>query len=214
MQARAGAPSTPPRGLEKEYSARITRSIKIEKQCTAKNNSMLQYFRELIGRYGHPRYNASQHMADWKQITARIRRARSGKDPLAQLAILYEKTSDAMVAFELARVFENSGQNSDAAKWYSTAAQHFRRAEWKTKAREAAVRLGGGPSGETTADSSAQPGVDFQLTPPPTIAEEKELPFETNPEALESVVAVSSEIQEASEKSASPASVPASRRGE
>src|SRR5215471_1412139 len=62
MQARAGAPSTPPRGLEKEYSARITRSIKIEKQCTAKNNSMLQYFRELIGRYGHPRYNASQHM--------------------------------------------------------------------------------------------------------------------------------------------------------
>ena len=173
---------------------------------------MLQYFRELIGRYGHPRYNASQHMADWKQITARIRRARSGKDPLAQLAILYEKTSDAMVAFELARVFENSGQNSDAAKWYSTAAQHFRRAEWKTKAREAAVRLGGGPSGETTADSSAQPGVDFQLTPPPTIAEEKELPFETNPEALESVVAVSSEIQEASEKSASPASEAGKKR--
>jgi len=164
---------------------------------------MLQCLRELIGRHGHPRYNANQHMADWKQITARIRRARSGKDPLAQLAILYEKTSDAMVAFELAKVFENSGQNSDAAKWYSTAAQRFRRAEWKTKAHEAAVRLGGAPSGETTADSSAEPDVDFQLTPPPAIAEEKELPFETNPEALESVVAVSSEIQEATEKSAS-----------
>src|SRR5215470_3217879 len=27
IHARAGAPSTPPRGLEKEYSARITRSI-------------------------------------------------------------------------------------------------------------------------------------------------------------------------------------------
>jgi len=26
-------------------------------------------------------YNASQHMADWKQITARIRRARTSKDP-------------------------------------------------------------------------------------------------------------------------------------
>src|SRR5215831_19449703 len=95
-------------------------------------------------------------MADWKQITARIRRARSGKDPLGQLASLYEKTSDAMVAFELAKVFENSGQNSDAAKWYSTAAERFRRAEWKTKAQEAAVRLGGTP-GESAAEAAAQP---------------------------------------------------------
>ncbi len=38
-------------------------------------------------------------MADWKQITARIRRARTGKDPAAQLSALYEKTQDAMVAF-------------------------------------------------------------------------------------------------------------------
>src|SRR5437660_1011843 len=89
-------------------------------------------------------------MADWKQITARIRRARSGKDPLGQLANLYEKTSDAMVAFELAKLFENSGQNSDAAKWYSTAAARFRRAEWKSKAEEAAVRLGASPREATT----------------------------------------------------------------
>ena len=80
-------------------------------------------------------------MPDWKQITARIRRARTGKDPLGQLANLYQKTSDAMVAFELAKLFETSGQNSDAAKWYSTAAAKFRRAEWKIKAQEAAVRL-------------------------------------------------------------------------
>src|SRR5215467_4285554 len=165
---------------------------------------MLQCLRELIGRHGHPRYNANQHMADWKQITARIRRARSGKDPLAQLAILYEKTSDAMVAFELAKAFESSGQNSDAAKWYSKAAERFRRTEWKTKAREAAERLGGAPPGETAADDSAEPSGDFRLTPPPGTPEEKELPFETNPVALESVVAVSSEIQEATEKSASP----------
>ena len=87
-------------------------------------------------------YNASQHMADWKQITARIRRARTSKDPAGQLSNLYEKTRDAMVAFELAKYFETSGQNADAAKWYSAAADRFRRADWKTKAQEAAVRLG------------------------------------------------------------------------
>src|SRR5437764_13182257 len=84
-------------------------------------------------------------MTDWKQITARIRRARTGKDPAGQLSNLYQKTRDAMVAFELARHFETSGQNGEAAKWYSTAAERFRRADWKTKAREAAERLGGAP---------------------------------------------------------------------
>jgi len=53
-------------------------------------------------------YNASQHMADWKQITARIRRARTSKDPAGQLSNLYEKTRDGMVAFELAKYFETS----------------------------------------------------------------------------------------------------------
>src|SRR5258708_6498569 len=81
-------------------------------------------------------------MADWKQITARIRRARTGKDPVGQLTNLYEKTRDAMVAFELARYFEPAGHKPDAAKWYLAAADRFRRADWKTKAQEAAVRLG------------------------------------------------------------------------
>jgi hypothetical protein len=146
----------------------------------------------------------SSNMADWKQITARIRRARSGKDPLGLLTNLYEKTSDAMVAFELAKLFENSGQNSEAAKWYSTAATRFRRAEWKTKAQEAAVRLGGAVEG-TPSESLAHPEAEFQLTPPSTTPEEKGLPFEQNPEALESAVAVSSEIQEATEHARSPA---------
>src|SRR5262252_3476240 len=109
-------------------------------------------------------------MADWKQITARIRRARGGKDPAGQLANLYEKTSDAMVAFELAKLFENSGQNSDAAKWYSTAAARFRRAEWKSKAQEAAVRLGGS-SGEASAEGPPASEAEFHLTPP--VSEEK-----------------------------------------
>jgi hypothetical protein len=82
-------------------------------------------------------------MSDWKQITARIRRARGSKDPAAQLSHLFQKTRDAMVAFELARYLETSGNNGDAAQWYVTAAHRFRRADWKTKAQEAAVRLGG-----------------------------------------------------------------------
>lgn len=141
-------------------------------------------------------------MADWKQITARIRRARSGKDPLGQLANLYQKTSDAMVAFELAKLFESSGQNSDAARWYSTAAAKFRRADWKNKAQEAAVRLGGGPA-EGVAEGAAPSDGEFQLVPPEPAPEEKELPFGKNPEALESAVAFTSEIQEATKQEAS-----------
>src|ERR1700688_2048908 len=101
-------------------------------------------------------------MADWKQITARIRRARTSKDPVAQLSNLFEKTHDAMAAFELARYFETTGHASDAGKWYATAAGRFRRADWKTKAQEAAVRLGASLS-----DEPATPrGDDFHLTPP------------------------------------------------
>ena len=81
-------------------------------------------------------------MADWKQITARIRRARTGKDPAAQLTNLFTKTRDAMVAFELARYLESVGNSADAGRWYLTAAERFRRSDWKTKAQESATRLG------------------------------------------------------------------------
>jgi len=115
-------------------------------------------------------YNAHQDMADWKQITARIRRARTSKDPAAQLSSLFERTRDAMVAFELARFFETAGQNSDAAKWYVAAAERFRRADWKTKAREAAVRLGA----DLSAASAESPGDSCQtqaaVEPPPAPA--------------------------------------------
>jgi hypothetical protein len=109
-------------------------------------------------------------MADWKQITARIRRARTGKDPAVQLSTLYEKTQDAMVAFELARVFETASQKAEAAKWYSLAAARFRRADWKTKAQEAATRLGG----ESGPDSQ----LDFpQLVPTAIPVPEAGAPF-------------------------------------
>jgi hypothetical protein len=140
-------------------------------------------------------------MTDWKQITARIRRARTSKDPAGQLSNLYQKTRDAMVAFELAKFFETSGQNADAAKWYSAAAERFRRADWKIKAQEAAVRLGGAP-GEIPLDAEAPPSAEFALTAPPVSTPEPDLPFEQNPEALESSVAVTSEIQQAVESSA------------
>jgi len=137
-------------------------------------------------------------MTDWKQITARIRRARTSKDPAGQLSNLFQKTRDAMVAFELAKYFEASGQNADAAKWYSAAAERFRRADWKIKAQEAAVRLGGAP-GEIPLESRVPTGGEFALTPPAVSGPEPELPFEQNPEALESSVAVSSEIQQAAD---------------
>ena len=84
-------------------------------------------------------------MADWRQIQARIRKARNSPDPVGQLAEIYEHTRDAMVAFELARFQEKAGQNAEAARWYAAAAERFRRAQWKTKAQEALARLGVSP---------------------------------------------------------------------
>jgi hypothetical protein len=146
-------------------------------------------------------------MADWKQITARIRRARTGKDPATQLSNLYQKTRDAMVAFELAHFFEAAGQNAEAAKWYSTAAERFRRADWKTKAQEAAARLGG-PSGEP----SAGPSDDFQLTSPAVAAPEPGLPFEETANTFEAIVAPAGEIA-ASPAPAAPRPASVRRRG-
>jgi hypothetical protein len=82
-------------------------------------------------------------MADWKQITARIRRAKGSKDPAGQLCNLFQKTRDAMVAFELARHLETVNLPDDAAKWYAISWQRFRRGDWKTKAEEGVSRLGG-----------------------------------------------------------------------
>jgi hypothetical protein len=81
-------------------------------------------------------------MADWRQIQARIRKAKASSDPPAQLAELYERTRDAMVAFELAVWHEKAGNAAETVQWYTTAAQRFRRAQWRTKAEEALTRLG------------------------------------------------------------------------
>jgi hypothetical protein len=81
-------------------------------------------------------------MADWRQIQARIRKAKNSADAPAKLSELYQRTHDAMVAWELGAVAEKAERNEDAVKWYTIAAERFRRADWKKKAEEALTRLG------------------------------------------------------------------------
>jgi hypothetical protein len=104
-------------------------------------------------------------MADWRQIQARIRKAKAGEDPPRILAELYEKTRDAMVAFELARICENSGQTGEAVRWYTTAAERFRRAQWKTKAEEALMRLGA-PVPVAVPEPAYAPAEEVEPEPP------------------------------------------------
>ena len=81
-------------------------------------------------------------MADWRQIQARIRKAKNSADAPAKLSELFERTRDAMVAWELGALEEKAEHASEAGNWYTIAAQRFRRADWKKKAEEALTRLG------------------------------------------------------------------------
>jgi hypothetical protein len=91
----------------------------------------------------------SRAMANWRQIQGRIRRARTSVDPAGKLNELFQKTRDAMVAFEAGAVEEKSGRNDEAIRWYTIAAQRFRRADWRQKAAEALTRLGAAVPEET-----------------------------------------------------------------
>ncbi len=81
-------------------------------------------------------------MADWRQIQARIRKAKNSADAPAKLSELFDRTRDAMVAWELGALEEKAEHTSEAGNWYTIAAQRFRRADWKKKAEEALTRLG------------------------------------------------------------------------
>lgn len=81
-------------------------------------------------------------MADWRQIQARIRKAKNSPEASTKLAELFARTRDAMVAWELGLIEEKAGRNDEAGKWYGLAAQRFRRSDWKKKAEEALTRLG------------------------------------------------------------------------
>lgn len=47
-----------------------------------------------------------------------------------------------MVAFEAGAVEEKAGRSEEAIRWYTIAAERFRRADWRQKAGEALTRLG------------------------------------------------------------------------
>jgi hypothetical protein len=103
-------------------------------------------------------------VSDWRQIQARIRKARTSADPPGQLSALYERTHDAMVAFELAQLYEKAGATSDAIRWFTTATERFRRPQWKQKAEEGLTRLGApipvtpaAVTGVTVSENSAEP---------------------------------------------------------
>ncbi len=74
-----------------------------------------------------------------------------------------------MVAFELARIHEKSGAHAEAARWYTAAAERFRRAQWKQKAEEALARLGAQPPSAPAAaiETPTEPVARFE----PIIAE-------------------------------------------
>ncbi|HEX4077156.1 MAG TPA: hypothetical protein VHX49_17280, partial [Candidatus Acidoferrales bacterium] len=90
-------------------------------------------------------------------------------EALAKLSELYQRTRDAMVAWELGVVEEKAGHNEEAGKWYIIAAQRFRRADWKKKAEEALTRLGIElPAASSEASVSAPPSF-----PPDARAEDR-----------------------------------------
>jgi hypothetical protein len=128
-------------------------------------------------------------VSDWRQIQARIRKARTSADPPGQLSALYERTRDAMVAFELAQLFEKAGETSEAVRWFTAAAERFRRPQWKQKAEEGLVRLGA----PIPASPASMPAVAVTETttepaasPAPIISEfSEEQPNETGQEMSE-----------------------------
>ena len=128
-------------------------------------------------------------VSDWRQIQARIRKARTSADPPGQLSALYERTHDAMVAFELAQLYEKAGATSEAVRWFTTAAERFRRPQWKQKAEEGLVRLGApipvtpaAIPGVAVSETTAEPVTRLE----PIIAEfSEEQPNETGQEMNE-----------------------------
>jgi len=94
-----------------------------------------------------------------------------------------------MVAFELAQLFEKAGATEEAVRWFTTAAERFRRPQWKQKAEEGLVRLGA----PIPAPPAATPGVAVSETTAepvsrlePIIAEfSEEQPNETGQEMNE-----------------------------
>ena len=118
-------------------------------------------------------------MADWRQIQARIRKAKNAADPPAKLSELFQRTRDAMVAWELGAIEEKAARTGEAIRWYTIAVQRFRRADWKKRAEEALARLGADvpPPGAHAAPeppAAAPPIEEPAMMPAPAEATEPE----------------------------------------
>lgn len=136
-------------------------------------------------------------MSNWRQIQARIRKARNSAEPSTKLADLYAKTRDAMVAFELAAVEEKAERTEEAIRWYTTAYERFRRADWKKRAEDSLTRLGA-PVPESAAPSAETPASVTRAMH--AEAEADEAPGDVFPEAPEVEIKVLGEIIEAEEE--------------
>ncbi len=143
-------------------------------------------------------------MANWRQVQARIRKAKNAPDAAQKLTELFEKTRDGMVAFELATLQEKQGNTDEAVRWLTSAAEHFRRSDWKSKVAEALTRLGAPvPASLLTGDSSA-------ASKP--ASEKSESPRRTSDDAPSTPVLAAGEIDE-SEEDEDSADAPASAAG-
>ena len=154
-------------------------------------------------------------MTDWRQIRARIRRAKTGPDAAMRLEQLFDKTRDGMVAFELAQLEEAAGRIERATDWYQRAWQRFRRSEWKQKAEEALVRHGI-PIPTEIAEEQPEPETHARAargtTERPAEAEpEKETEAEPEAEAPAEVEAEAETAAKAAEASAQSAAASADR---
>ena len=114
-------------------------------------------------------------MADWRQIQARIRKAKTGADPLVKLAELFAKTHDAMVAWEMAVIEEKAGNLEAAIGHYTVSAERFRRSEWKKKAEEALTRLGAPVPVSTSAATESQKVVKVSSDAPADTSDDQQL---------------------------------------
>ena len=110
-------------------------------------------------------------MADWRQIQARIRKAKNSPEAVSKLSELFKRTRDGMVAWELGAIEEKADHKEEAGNWYILAAQRFRRADWKKKAEEALTRLG---VSVPQAEAAAVRPAPSEESPPKTAAMEPE----------------------------------------
>jgi hypothetical protein len=122
-------------------------------------------------------------MTDWRQIQARIRKAKNSPEAVSKLSELFKRTRDGMVAWELGAIEEKADHKEEAGNWYILAAQRFRRADWKKKAEEALTRLGVSlPQAEASGIAPSESAEASQtLAPLEMMAEERSLSPEPVP---------------------------------